>query len=143
MHAERVQAALRIPLIHLIDATAKEIHRKGMRTVGLLGTRLTMEREFYAKRLSAAGIDVLVPEKDERDFIHDTIQGELVKSVFRPESREGFLRIIDALGKRGAKGVILGCTEIPLLVEPDKSPLEAFDTTRIHATAAVDFALTS
>jgi len=141
MHAERVQAALKIPLIHLIDETAKEIRKGGIQTVGLLGTRLTMERDFYAKRLSTAGIGVFVPEKDERDFVHRTIQEELVKSVFLPKSREGFLQVIRGLAARGAKGVVLGCTEIPLLVEPDSSPLPAFDTTRIHALAAVDFAL--
>lgn len=141
MHAERVQAALTIPLIHLVDVTAKEIRKSGIQTVGLLGTRLTMERDFYAKRLNAAGIEVLVLEKDEREFVHRTIQEELVKSVFLAKSREGFLHIIRGLANRGAKGVVLGCTEIPLLVEPDSSPLPAFDTTRIHALAAVEFAL--
>ncbi len=143
MHAERVQAAVSVPLIHLVEATAQEIRRRGLHTVGLLGTRLTMERDFYAKRLSSAGIDVLVPEKDEREFIHRTIHEELVKSVFLPRSREGFLAIIRGLAARGAQGIVLGCTEIPLLVEPDQSPLPAFDTTRIHALAAVDFALSA
>lgn len=141
MHAERVQAALKIPLIHVVDATAKAIQGRGLRTVALLGTRLTMERDFYAKRLLAQGVEAVVPEKEERDFIHRTIAEELVKAVFRPESRERFVEIIERLGKRGAQGVILGCTEIPLLVAPDQSPLPAFDTTRIHAEAAVDFAL--
>ncbi len=143
MHAERVQAAVPVPLIHLIDATAGEIRRSGIGTVGLLGTRLTMERDFYAKRLNAAGIDVLVPEKDEREFIHRTIHEELVQSVFHDKSREGFLAIMRGLGSRGAQGIVLGCTEIPLLVEPGRCPLPAFDTTRIHALAAVDFALSA
>ena len=141
MHAERVQAVVPVPLIHLVEATAQEIRRRGLDTVGLLGTRLTMERDFYAKRLGTAGIDVLVPAKDEREFIDRTIQEELVKSVFLPRSREGFLAIIRGLAARGAQGIVLGCTEIPLLVEADQSPLPAFDTTRIHALAAVDFAL--
>jgi aspartate racemase len=143
MHAERVQAAVPVPLIHLVDVTAQEIRRRGLHKVGLLGTRLTMERDFYAKRLSAAGIDVLVPEKDDREFIHRTIHEELVQAVFLTGSREGFLEIIRGLAVRGAQGVVLGCTEIPLLVSPEQSPLPAFDTTRIHALAAVDFALSA
>ena len=143
MHADRVEAAVSVPLIHLVDATAKEIRLLGFDRIGLLGTRLTMERDFYAKRLAAAGIDVLVPEKVERELIHRTIQDELVKSVFLPGSREAFLTIIRGLAARGAQGIVLGCTEIPLLVEPGQSPLPAFDTTRIHALAAVDFALSA
>jgi aspartate racemase len=143
MHAARVQGAVSVPLVHLVDATAREIRSSGLGKVGLLGTRLTMERDFYAKRLNAGGIEVLVPEKDEREFVHRTIHEELVKSVFRPESRQGFLGIIRGLAARGAQGIVLGCTEIPLLVAPDQSPLPAFDTTRIHALAAVDFALSA
>jgi aspartate racemase len=141
MHAERVQAAVPVPLIHLVDATAREIRRGGLDRVGLLGTRPTMELDFYADRLRAAGIDVLVPGKDEREFIDRTIREELVRSVFLPRSREGFLAVIEGLAARGARGVVLGCTEIPLLVAPEQSPLPAFDTTRIHALAAVEFAL--
>jgi aspartate racemase len=143
MHAERVQAAIGVPLIHLIDSTAREIRRGGLDKIGLLGTRLTMERDFYAKRLNASGIDVVVPDKDERDFIHRTIDDELVKSIFLPERRLEFIQIIRGLAARGAQGVVLGCTEIPLLVEPGQSPLPAFDTTRIHALAAVEFALSA
>lgn len=143
MHAERVQAAIGVPLIHLIDSTAREIRRGGLDKIGLLGTRMTMERDFYAKRLNASGIDVVVPDKDERDFIHRTIDDELVKSIFLPERRLEFIQIIRGLAARGAQGVVLGCTEIPLLVEPGQSPLPAFDTTRIHALAAVEFALSA
>jgi aspartate racemase len=100
-----------------------------------------MERDFYAKRLAAAGVAVIVPEKDERELLHRTIHEELVKSVFLPRSREAFLTVIGGLAARGARGIVLGCTEIPLLVEPERCPLPAFDTTRIHALAAVDFAL--
>jgi aspartate racemase len=141
MHAERVQAAVPVPLIHLVDATAREIRRSGIDRVGLLGTRPTMELDFYARRLRDAGVEVLVPEKDERDFVDRTIREELVRSIFLPKSRERFVAVIDALAGRGARGVVLGCTEIPLLVAPDESPLPTFDTTRIHALAAVDFAL--
>jgi aspartate racemase len=143
MHAERVQAAVPVPLIHLVDVTAREIRRRGISRVGLLGTRLTMERDFYTKRLNARGIEVLAPDEQERELVQRTIDEELVKSVFLPESRQAFLTIIGRLAARGAQGIVLGCTEIPLLVEPDRSPLPAFDTTRIHAIAAVDFALST
>ena len=120
---------------------SKGMERAGISKVGLLGTRLTMERDFYAKRLNANGIDVIVPDQHERNFINETIEEQLVKSVFLPESRDAFLTIIRGLAVRGAGGVILGCTEIPLLVEPGQSPLPAFDTTHLHAMAAVDFAM--
>ena len=107
MHADRVQAAIAVPLIHLIDVTATAIQRAGISRVGLLGTRLTMERDFYAERLRANGIDAIVPDERERDFINRTIEDELVKSVFLPQSREGFLEIIRGLEARGAGGVIL------------------------------------
>jgi aspartate racemase len=141
MHAARVEAAIAVPLIDLVDATAREIRRRGMRTVGLLGTRLTMELDFFPRRLHAAGIDVIVPDEADRTVVDRTIADELVRSTFRAESRERFVTIIGGLGARGAEGVILGCTEIPLLVAPDQSPLPAFDTTQLHAMAAVDFAL--
>ena len=141
MHADRVQAAIAVPVIHLIDVAASAIRSQGISTVGLLGTQLTMELDFYANRLNANGIEVIVPSKDEREFINTTIEEELVKSVFTPESREGFLAVIRALNARGAEGVVLGCTEIPLLVPPDRSPIPAFDTTRLHALAAVEFAM--
>ena len=141
MHAERIQAAVPVPLIHLVDATAREIRSRGLDRVGLLGTRLTMERDFYAKRLNAAGIEVLVPDQAQRELIQRTIHEELVRSIFLPRSREAFLAVIDGLEARGAEGIVLGCTEIPLLIAPDDIPLPAFDTTRIHALAAVEFAL--
>jgi aspartate racemase len=141
MHADRVQAAISVPLIHLIDVTAAAIRRQGISTVGLLGTRLTMELDFYAKRLRANGVEVIVPEAHERDYINRTIEDELVKSVFLDRSREGFLSVIRKLETRGAQGVVLGCTEIPLLVAPDQSPIPVFDTTKLHAMAAVAFAM--
>ncbi len=141
MHADLVQAAVSVPLINLIDATAREIRRRDISFVGLLGTRPTMERDFYARRLRASGIETLVPDPQDREFVHHTIETELVRSRFLPDRRERFLSIIHELASRGAQGVILGCTEIPLLVAPDECPLPAFDTTRIHALAAVEFAL--
>jgi len=141
MHAERVQEAIAVPLIHIVDATAKQIHLEAIKKVGLLGTRMTMEREFYRKKLNDANIEVLVPEKEEREFIQRTINDELVKNLFLPKSKEGFLEIIRKLKIQGAEGVILGCTEIPLLVKQSDTDLPVFDTTRIHSLAAVDFAL--
>lgn len=141
MHADRVQSAIAVPLIHLVDATAREIVRQSIGTVGLLGTRPTMERDFYARRLETHGIETLVPERNERDYIHEAIETELTKSIFLPERREGFVAAIRNLAARGAQGVILGCTEIPLLISQGQCPLPAFDTTRLHAIAAVDFAL--
>jgi aspartate racemase len=143
MHAERVQAAVPVPLIHIVEATAKQIRLKGMKRIGLLGTRMTMEREFYRKKLNDAGIEVLVPDKDEREFIQRTINDELVKNLFLPKSKEGFLEIIERLKSQGAEGVILGCTEIPLLVKQEDTDLPVFDTTLIHSLAAVDFALSA
>ena len=141
MHAERVQAAISVPLIHLVDVTAAAIRARGVSTVGLLGTRLTMELDFYANRLRANGVDVMVPDAHEREYVNRTIEDELVKSVFLDASREGFLSVIRKLQSRGAQGVVLGCTEIPLLVATGQSPIPAFDTTNLHAMAAVEFAM--
>ena len=141
MHAERVQQAIPVPLIHMVEAVAKEIRKRPMTRVGLLGTRMTMEREFYKKKLTDAGIDVLTPGKEERDFVQRTINDELVKSVFLPKSKDGFLEIIGKLQSQGAEGIVLGCTEIPLLIKQEDTMLPVFDTTRIHSLAAVDFAL--
>jgi aspartate racemase len=141
MHAERVQEAVSVPLIHIVDATSKQIRMEGMKKIGLLGTRMTMEKEFYRKKLNDAGIEVVIPEKEEREFIQRTINDELVKTLFLPKSKQGFLDIIQRLQGQGAEGVILGCTEIPLLIKQEDTNLPVFDTTRIHSLAAVDFAL--
>ena len=141
MHAERVQAAISVPLIHLVDVTAAAVRTQGIATIGLLGTRLTMELDFYANRLRANGVEVIVPDAYEREYVNRTIEDELIKSVFLDTSREGFLSVIRKLEARGAKGVVLGCTEIPLLVAPGQSPIPAFDTTKLHAMAAVEFAM--
>jgi aspartate racemase len=141
MHAERVQAAVNVPLIHIVDETARQILSRGMKKVGLLGTRMTMERDFYRNKLRDSGIEALVPEQEERAFIQSTINDELVKSIFLPQSKQRFLDIIRKLEVKGAEGVILGCTEIPLLIKQGDTELPVFDTTRIHSLAAVDFAL--
>jgi len=140
--AEAVVAAVKIPLLHIADAAAAKILRQGLKTVGLFGTRYTMEMDFYRRRLEEKhGLTVLVPEPEERRVIHGVIYHELARGVIRDISRGAYVKIIDALARRGAEGIILGCTEIPLLVKPADSPLPLFDTTALHARAAVDFAL--
>ena len=141
--ADEVQQALNIPLLHIADATAAEIKAHNMNRVGLLGTRFTMEEDFYKKRLQENhGITTIVPEEDERTIVHDIIYDELCCGEIRGSSREKYKIIIEHLIKRGAEGIILGCTEIPLLVSQRDSPVPVFDTTRIHAEAAVTLALT-
>jgi aspartate racemase len=141
MHADRVERELSIPLIHIAKATGTQIQRRNMKTVGLLGTRLTMELDFYTKKLTEMGIGALVPEKDEREFIQRVINEELLKGIFLPESKRRFLDIIQKLRLRGAEGVVLGCTEIPLLIQQEDVDFPIFNTTIIHSLAAVDFAL--
>lgn len=141
MHAELVQNSVGIPLLHIADATAAEINKKSMTKVGLLGTKLTMELDFYKKRLLGHGITAIVPPLEDRNYIHHAIDMELVKSLIVPETKARFLKIMNNLQTQGAEGVILGCTEIPLLIKQDDTSLPVFDTTRIHSLAAVEFAL--
>jgi aspartate racemase len=140
--ADAVAAVIEIPLLHIADPTAEKIKAAGLTTVGLLGTAFTMEQDFYKGRLSKNfGLDVLIPERDERQVVHDIIYKELVAGETRPESRAAYRKIIAGLVARGAQAVILGCTEIMLLVSQDDSAVPLFDTTTIHAVAAVDRAL--
>ena len=140
--ADDVTGAVRIPLIHIADATAVALKDKGLRTVGLLGTRYTMELDFYRGRLEQKhGLRILVPDDAGRTIVHDVIYHELVRGLAREESRRAYISVIEELTRRGAEGVILGCTEIPMLIKDKDSPVPAFDTTRIHAAAAVNFAL--
>jgi aspartate racemase len=137
-----VAAAIRIPLIHIADATAAAVKAAGLGTVGLLGTRYTMELDFYRGRLEKEhGLNVLIPEEPGRTTVHDVIYNELTYGQIREESRQAYIEIIRDLARRGAQGVILGCTEIPLLVKAADSPVPVFDTTALHAAAAVEFAL--
>lgn len=141
--ADSITAAVRIPLLHIADVTAAAIERAGQKRAGLLGTRFTMEESFYADRLrDRFGIDVLIPPPDSRQLVHDVIYGELCHGVIRPESREEYRQIIADLARRGAEAVILGCTEIGLLISAEDSPLPVYDTTDLHARAAVDRAIT-
>ena len=140
--AGEVEAAVPVPLLHIADPTAERIAAAGLRRVGLLGTAFTMEQDFYKGRLSSKfGFDVLVPDAEDRQTVHRIIYEELVKGIVRPDSRDAYRRIIARLVDAGAEAVILGCTEIMLLVTPEDSPVPVFDTTTIHAEAAVDAAL--
>jgi aspartate racemase len=137
-----VAASVTVPLIHIADPTAEAIRRAGMRTVALLGTRFTMEEAFYRKRLEDHyGLRVLIPDAVQRQTVHDVIYTELCLGRTLEPSRQAYARIIRDLVERGAQGVILGCTEIGLLVHADGCPVPVFDTARIHALAAVDAAL--
>jgi aspartate racemase len=140
--APQVEAALSIPLLHIADVTATEIRKRGLTTVGLLGTRYTMELDFYRERLETRhGLRVLVPEAADRQTVHDIIYDELCRGIIREASRDAYKSIIRGLHHRGAQGVILGCTEIPLLIKQEDYPLPLFDTTALHAAAAVNCAL--
>lgn len=140
--APDIEAAVSIPLLHIADATAQEIRRRGLGTVGLLGTRFTMEQAFYRDRLrDRHGLTVLVPEPDEREAVHRVIYDELCLGDIRPASRAAFRAVIANLVANGAQAIILGCTEIALLVGPDDAAVPLFDTTAIHARAAADSAL--
>ncbi len=138
---DQVQASVNIPMLSLLDAVAEAIHAQEMQTVGLLGTRFAMEKGFYQEALAGEGITVLVPDAEERRYVNDVIYDELVAGKIRDESRAEFVTIIRKLAARGAEGVILGCTEIPLLVSEADAGLPLFDTTAIHAEAALNYAL--
>jgi aspartate racemase len=139
--ADEVEAASGIPLLHIADATAARVLADGRSTVGLLATAFTMEQDFYVGRLREHGLDVLVPDAEERDDVHRIIYDELCLDVVRDESRERYREVMASLARRGAEAVILGCTEIMLLVKPEDSAVPLFDTTALHAEAAVAAAL--
>ena len=139
--AEEVQSAINIPLLHLADATATRINQTGTKTVGLLGTKFTMEQDFYKNRLEQQGITVLVPNESDRAIVHQVIYDELCLGDVRDSSRSEYLRIIEELSARGAEGVIEGCTEIVMLVQQKHTSVPLFDTTSIHAQEAVAEAL--
>jgi aspartate racemase len=139
--ADAIEAAVGIPLLHLADVTAQAVRAAGLDRVALLGTRFTMQQPFYADRLRAHGVDVLVPDGADRTLVHDVIYDELVHGVVRDESRAAYVDVVRRLVERGAGGVVLGCTEIELLIAPDDVDVPVFATTALHARAAVDFAL--
>ena len=139
--APRIEAAVSIPFLHIADAAGAAAVAAGTLTVGLLGTAFTMERDFLKTRLAAQGLTVLVPDADERQAVHRIIYDELCVGVISDASRAVYLRVIQGLAARGAQAIILGCTEISLLVKPEHSTLPLLDTTELHAQAAVAFAL--
>jgi aspartate racemase len=140
--APDIEAALSIPLVHIADATAERILGQGINKVGLLGTRFTMEESFYKGRMAEKfGLEVLVPEADDRNFVHQVIYNELCLGQVHDLSHRRYLDIINRLGEKGARAVILGCTEIGLLVNQAHTAVPLFDTTAIHAAKAVELAL--
>lgn len=142
--ADHIENTLNIPVLSIIDATAKKIKESGFGSIGLLGTRFTMEEDFYKmKLLNKHGINSLIPTENDMDFIHRVIVDELSVGNLKESSREGYINVIKKLSAEGAEGVILGCTEIPLLVKSDDCDIPLFDTTTIHAKAAVEYALST
>jgi aspartate racemase len=140
--AAAITDAIEIPFVHIADTTAEAVHAHGLATVGLLATAYTMEQDFYVGRLrDVHGLEVLVPGEADRRVVHDVIYEELCVGVVADDSREEYRRIIRGLAERGAEGILLGCTEIDLLVGPQDSPVPVFDTTTLHAQRAVDLAL--
>ena len=140
---EEVQRAVHMPLLSIVQATAESILAAGLRSVGLLGTIFTMSERFFREGLERCGITALVPEPDSQQRMNDVIYQELCRGEIRPESRRLFLDIIERLRAQGAEGIVLGCTEIPLLVEPQHCDLPLFNTSLLHAAKALDFALQS
>jgi len=140
--AASIEAAVRIPLLHIADPTAAAIARAGYQTVGLLGTRFTMEQDFYRARLEQRhGLRVLTPPQSDRELVHRVIFDELCAGKIEPASRQAFLRVISDLAEQGAQAIILGCTEIALLLEQQQGDIPLFDTTRLHAQSAAHWAL--
>ncbi|MCH8491676.1 MAG: aspartate/glutamate racemase family protein [Idiomarina sp.] len=139
--ADEVAAAVSVPLLHIIDVTAAALQARNITRVGLLGTQFTMEQAFYRARLEAQGITVMVPEPEERALVHRVIYDELCQGQFLAASKQAYIKVIEGLAAQGAEGVILGCTEIGMLLQHGDGPLPLFDTAELHAEAAVSMAL--
>ena len=140
-YVDKLEKVIELPIVHIADATAKVIKEKDLTKVGLLGTRFTMEMDFYTTRLKDAGIKTLTPEKTQREFIHDVIINEMLHDNFKKETRGKFISIIDDLEAKGAEGIVLGCTEIPLLIKQEDVKLPLLNTLEIHAAAVMDYAV--
>lgn len=141
---DQVKQKIRLPVIDIIDATARQIKRQGLSNVGLLGTRFTMEMEFYKEKMRQHGVESFAPrEQSARDRIQQTLKDELGKGIIKSETKQLYLSIIKDMLNEGAEGIVLGCTELPMILSQADVPVPVFDTTRIHALAAVDFALSS
>jgi amino-acid racemase len=140
--ADNIQKNIHIPILHIVDATAEKIQEKKIKKVGLLGTKYTMGETFYKQRLKDKyNINTIIPNHSEQKIIHDVILNELTYEIIKPSSKQQYIEIIKNLVSKGAEGIILGCTEIPLLIKKDDLDIPMFDTTSIHAKAAADFAL--
>ena len=137
--ADKIQAGIKIPIIHIAEETAKEIVKHKINKVILLGTKFTMEHDFFKKILFKYGIETIIPEASDREFIHSSIFSELGRGIFTNETKKKYLQIISKLQEQETKGVILGCTEIPMLIKQEDCSIMTFDTTLIHSRAAVDF----
>lgn len=139
--APAVQASVNIPLIHIAEETGKQIVKKGLKKVALLGTKYTMEMAFFKDKLSEQGITTIIPAEEDITIINDGIYKELALGIITPENKKAYLQVMNKLKEEGAEGIILGCTEIPLLIKQPDFDLPLFDTTFIHASAAVNFSL--
>lgn len=140
--AEEIKENMNIPLLHIVDATARAVKARGLKSIGLLGTKFTMEKEFYRGRLEKKHqLQVGVPDQAGREFVHNVIYDELVQGLIKDDSRQGYRQVIEKLVEGGAEGIVLGCTEIGLLVKKEDVSVPVFDTMEIHALAAVDAAL--
>lgn len=139
--ADEIQAAVTIPVIHIADVVAAAINAKGVKKVALLGTKYTMQLDFYKDRLKAKGIEVIIPAANDIEYINNSIYEEFSKNIFLPATKTEYLRIMNDLMQQGAAGFILGCTEIPILIKPADIAAPQFDTLELHSRAAVDFAL--
>lgn len=140
--AEKIEKEIQLPLIHIAEATAYEINKQKMHKVGLLGTEFVMEMDFYKDKLKSKNIEPIIPsQKADREFIQKTLKLELSKGIIKSETKQKYISIINNLINDGAEGIILGCTEIPLIIEPSDISVPVFDTTKIHSYAAVKFAL--
>ncbi len=143
-YAVRLQESIQLPIIHIGDETAKAINKEGFKKVGLLGTKFTMEQDFYRKKLEEYGLEVLIPEKQEtRDFIQHTVKEELGIGFINPDTKARYISIVKELVDSGAECIILGCTEIPLLISQEDFTIPVFDTTKIHSRAIVDYITSS
>lgn len=140
--ADKLEAETGLPVIHIVSATANAIQQKGLKKIGLLGTIFTMEMDFYTSKLKEYNIECIVPGKqEERNFIQQTLKEELGKGIFKEETKAEYVSIINDLIEQGAEGIVLGCTEIPMLVKQEDVSVPVFDTTKIHSMAAVEFAI--
>jgi aspartate racemase len=140
--SDKLEKEIQLPIIHVATATANKINEQGLKKVGLLGTKFTMEMDFYFKKLAENNIEAIVPFlQEERDFIQDTLKEELGRGIIKEQTKRAYLSIIEKLIENGAEGIILGCTEIPMLISQEDVSVPVFDTTKIHSEAAVNFAV--